>query len=108
LNRGADLAEPIVPGLPDIKAQVVYAVQAEMAHTLIDITRRRTTLAMQANYGQDALGAIAAALHTYCGWSADKLNQQTQAHQAFMAANCIPDYALETRPTPERVGAGAA
>jgi glycerol-3-phosphate dehydrogenase len=108
IEQGTDLAEPIVPGLPDIKAQVVYAVQAEMAHTLIDITRRRTTLAMHANYGQDALGAIAAVLHTHCGWSADKLDQQTQAHQAFMAANCIPDYALETRPTPERVGAGAA
>ncbi|MEB3268641.1 MAG: glycerol-3-phosphate dehydrogenase/oxidase [Leptolyngbya sp.] len=104
-DAAPDLAAPIVPGLPDIKAQAVYAVEVEMAHTLLDITRRRTTLAMQANYGRDALGAIAATLQTHCGWSADKVAEQIAAHHAFMAANCIPDYALAAHPAPERVGA---
>ncbi len=103
-----DLAAPIVPGLPDIQAQAVYAIQSEIAHTLLDITRRRTTLAMGANYGQDALPGIVAALQNHCGWTAAQSEIQIAEHQAFMEANCIPDYALDTPAVPSQaVGAAA-
>jgi glycerol-3-phosphate dehydrogenase len=36
------LAEPLVPGLPYIKAEAVYAARAEMAVTLDDVLSRRT------------------------------------------------------------------
>ncbi|PSN78097.1 glycerol-3-phosphate dehydrogenase, partial [filamentous cyanobacterium CCP4] len=52
------LAEPIVDYTHDIQAQIVFAVQAEMAHTFVDILRRRTTVAMHHNYGFDALPVV--------------------------------------------------
>ncbi len=88
------LAEPIVAHLPDIKAQVVFAVRSEMAYTVADICRRRTMLAFQANYGLDALGAIAQILETYCGWSKATCDASVAHYKTLMAETCIPDYAL--------------
>ncbi|MGB3298110.1 MAG: glycerol-3-phosphate dehydrogenase/oxidase, partial [Phormidesmis sp.] len=85
------LAEPIVPGLPDIKAQVVYAVRSELALQVADICRRRTMLSIQANYGLDALGAIAQTLQTHCGWSEARCHDSIAHYKKLMANNCIPD-----------------
>lgn len=41
-----ELANPISPELPDIKAQIVYAVRHEFAHNFIDIACRRTMIAI--------------------------------------------------------------
>lgn len=88
------LAEPLVAGLPDIKAQVVYAVRTEMACTLLDILRRRTMLALQANYGFEAIAAVVEVLQTYCNWSPETCQRQIDDYRRYMAQNCIPDYAL--------------
>ena len=42
ITQDARLAEPLVPGLPYIKAEAVYAARAEMAVTLDDVLSRRT------------------------------------------------------------------
>jgi glycerol-3-phosphate dehydrogenase len=42
VGQDARLAEPLVPGLPYIKAEAVYAARAEMAVTLDDVLSRRT------------------------------------------------------------------
>ena len=42
------LAQPIVPGRPDLMAEVVIAVQKEQAFTLTDVLMRRTRLALLA------------------------------------------------------------
>ncbi|MEC4806433.1 MAG: glycerol-3-phosphate dehydrogenase [Jaaginema sp. PMC 1079.18] len=89
-----DLAEIIIPGLPDIKAQIVYAVQSEYAVTLVDITRRRTSIAMHANYGFDALDPITDILKRYCGWTQADCDRQMEYYRTFMQDNCIPDYAI--------------
>ncbi len=96
IDQAPDLASPIVAGLPDIKAQVVYAVQSEMAHTLVDICRRRTSLTMQANYGFDALPAVVETLQQHCGWSDETCNQQLADYSTFIEENCLPDYAIAT------------
>ena len=93
-DEAPDLARPLMAGHPNIHAEVVFAVRHEMAHTLLDITRRRTILAMNANYGLDVLTAILETLQTHCGWDAEKCQQQVAAYTAYMEANCIPDYAL--------------
>ena len=41
------LLEPLVPGFPDIAAQVVYAGRAEWATSAEDVLRRRTALALR-------------------------------------------------------------
>ncbi|MGQ4647113.1 glycerol-3-phosphate dehydrogenase [Lyngbya aestuarii] len=88
------LAEAIYPELPDIKAQIVYAVNSEFAHTLLDITRRRTTLAMKAHYGLELLPVITETLKQHCGWSDQKCDSQVADYFTYMKENCIPDYAL--------------
>ncbi|MGB3311261.1 MAG: glycerol-3-phosphate dehydrogenase/oxidase [Nodosilinea sp.] len=88
------LADPIVDYTYDIQAQIVFAMQAEMAHTFVDILRRRTTVAMHKNYGFDALPVVAEVLREYCGWSEQDCDRNIQAYHKFMAENCIPDYAL--------------
>jgi glycerol-3-phosphate dehydrogenase len=96
VNESAELGETILPSLPDIKAQVVFAVRQEMAHTLIDICRRRTAIAMVTNdYGFNALPVICQTLMDHCGWSQEKCDQQQQAYRSYMETNCIPDYCLD-------------
>jgi glycerol-3-phosphate dehydrogenase len=64
------LLEPVVPGLPYLGAEVVYAARAEMARSLEDVLSRRTRAVLQ-----DARGAAAAApavadlLAPELGWS---------------------------------------
>ena len=48
-----ELYEPIVAGAPDLLAQAQYAVTAELALTVEDILRRRTTISLR---GLDAAG----------------------------------------------------
>jgi len=91
-----DLAERLLPTHPHIRAEVVFAMQSEMAHTVLDFTRRRTILAMNANYGYDVLEPILATLRQHCGWDAAKCQQETAAYKQFMEENCIPDYVLES------------
>ena len=93
-DEAPDLTRPLIEGRPNIRAEVVFAVRHEMAHTLLDITRRRTILAMQENYGFDVLPPILETLQTYCQWNAEKCQQQTATYKQFMEENCIPDYAL--------------
>jgi glycerol-3-phosphate dehydrogenase len=95
VDESPDLAQPICPGFNDIRAQIVFAVQSEMAHTFEDILRRRTTVCMHGNYGFDALPVVAEVLQQYCGWDEARCDRNIQNYHRFMEANCIPDYALE-------------
>ncbi len=92
-----ELREQISPELPDIKAQIVYAVNTEFAHSLVDIARRRTTLAMNGNYGLDLLPVLTDVLQKYCGWSWEQCDRDRAEYQYYMENNCIPDYQLKER-----------
>ena len=89
-----ELAQPIDAALPDIKAQIVYAVASESAHTLVDILRRRTTLAMNGHYGMNLLPAVTATLQQYCGWDKEQCDRAQADYRFYMEHNCIPDYQL--------------
>ena len=101
-----ELAAPITPKLPDIRAQIVYAVQEEMAQTFLDITRRRTTIAMQDDYGFPALPALRETLQRYCGWEAARCDRQEAEYYTYMRDNCVPDYALADQPAALSAPAG--
>ncbi|PZD71734.1 Glycerol-3-phosphate dehydrogenase 2 [Acaryochloris thomasi RCC1774] len=98
-EKSTDLAESIVPGLLDIKAQVVYAVETELAHTLVDICCRRMLIAMQGNYGFDALPAITETLSKHCGWSQGECDRQEKAYRTYIETQHQPDYALASAHT---------
>jgi glycerol-3-phosphate dehydrogenase len=67
-----ELAQPIVSGLPDLLAEVVYAARREQARTLGDVLLRRTRLALLAGRdiaaGGEAAGRVAQALAAELGW----------------------------------------
>ena len=88
------LGTKITPEFPDIKAQIVYAVQAEFAHNFTDILRRRTTLAMQGNYGLDLFPVVAETLSKYCGWSQEKCDRSWAEYRTYIEENCLPDYLM--------------
>ena len=90
-----ELGEPVVPGQPDIKAQIVYSVRSELARTYVDICRRRTALSMRGNYGFDALPVVADVLKRYCGWSEEQCDRNLLDYYTYMRDNCIPDYQLD-------------
>ncbi|QCS48645.1 glycerol-3-phosphate dehydrogenase [Picosynechococcus sp. PCC 11901] len=97
VDDAPDLGDRLVPYLPDIKAQAVYAVRSELAHNLKDICRRRTTLAMLANYGYDALPTLVATLKTHCGWDDAEGDRQVADYKTFIEQNCLPDYRIEAQ-----------
>jgi glycerol-3-phosphate dehydrogenase len=88
------LREFLSPDLPDIKAQIVYAVTNESAHTLVDILRRRTTLAMNGNYGLDLLPVVTETLQKHCDWDLEKCDRACTDYRFYLEYNCIPDYQL--------------
>lgn len=89
-----ELCQLLDPNLPDIKAQVVYAVTQESAHTLVDILRRRTTLAMSGHYGMNLLPVVTATLQKYCGWTQEQCDRACADYRFYMEHNCIPEYQL--------------
>jgi len=93
-QENSALREHISPDLPDIKAQIVYAVTHESAHTLVDILRRRTTLATNGNYGLDLLPVVTETLQQYCSWDRARCDRASVDYRRYMQHNCIPDYQL--------------
>ncbi|MEM6447208.1 MAG: glycerol-3-phosphate dehydrogenase/oxidase [Cyanobacteria bacterium P01_D01_bin.123] len=95
-DTSPDLLEPVATTQPDIRAQVVFAEREEMARTMLDITLRRTSMAISEHYGRDVLPGIATVLQTHCGWSQDRCDRDIAKHERYVRSNCVPDYAIET------------
>jgi glycerol-3-phosphate dehydrogenase len=81
-----ELAEPIVPGLPDIMAEVVIAARREQARSVGDVLLRRTRLGLIAarellNEGAErgsVVGRIAALLGGELGWSEQRVAEEAE------------------------------
>jgi glycerol-3-phosphate dehydrogenase len=59
----SELLEPLVPGLPELKVEAVWAVRREMALTLDDVLSRRTRAGLRrARATAEAAGAVASLL----------------------------------------------
>ena len=89
-----ELCQPLSANVPDIKAQIVYAVESELAHNLVDILRRRTTLAMNGHYGMNLLPVVTETLQKHCGWTQEQSDRACSDYRFYMEHNCIPDYQL--------------
>jgi len=81
------LAQPLVPGLPYLRAEAVYAARDEMVVTLDDILARRTRARLLA---RDATAAaaedVAALVGPDLGWSEDEQRAQVQRYRASVEA----------------------
>jgi glycerol-3-phosphate dehydrogenase len=81
-----ELAQPIVPGLPDLMAEVAIAARHEQARSVGDVLLRRTRLGLLAarelvGDGADrapAVGRVAALLGEELGWSPERTAAETE------------------------------
>jgi glycerol-3-phosphate dehydrogenase len=90
-----ELLEPIVPGLPYLGAEVVYAARAEMAQSVDDVLSRRTRAVLQqARASAAAADRVAALLAPELGWTpeqaADQAGRFAAAAEAELTAAGIP------------------
>ncbi len=95
-----DLARPLVPGLPYVRAEAIHAVRHEMARTLDDILSRRTRARLLAR--DDAARVaddVAALIGPELGWSDDERQRQVTAFRDSVAAErnaaALPETALD-------------
>ncbi len=81
------LGEPLVEGLPYLRAEALYAVRHEMARTLDDVLARRTRARLQARDASAAAAPAAAALVADdLGWSPEETARQVAAYVALVDA----------------------
>ncbi len=77
------LGQPIVAGLPDLRAEVVHAARHEMATTVDDVLARRTRLRIQARDASAAAADdVARLLAPELGWDAAEAARQAEAYRA--------------------------
>lgn len=89
LHLAADpaLARPLADGLPEVTAQVVHAVRAEMAVALEDVVFRRTGLGTLGNPGEAALAAAARQMGALLGWGlAERMAQVDRVLDRYVVA----------------------
>jgi glycerol-3-phosphate dehydrogenase len=81
------LAEPLVPGLPYLRAEAVYALRHEMARTLDDVLDRRTRAR---SLDRDAVSAaapdVARLVARELGWDETAVARAIAAYQTALAA----------------------
>ncbi len=81
------LGEPLVAGLPYLRAEAVYAARHEMARTLDDVLSRRTrarVLAREASI--DAAPAVADLIASELDWSDDEREREVCEYRHAVAA----------------------
>jgi glycerol-3-phosphate dehydrogenase len=86
-RAGTGLDEPLVPGLPYLRAEAVYAARHEMARTLADVLDRRTRARLlDRRASADAASAVAALLAPELGWSDDDARAEADRYRDSVAA----------------------
>ncbi len=81
------LARPLADGLPELGAQVVHAVRAEMAVQLEDLVLRRSGLGTLGNPGETAIIGAAGLMARLLGWDrAERMRQVELVLDHYVAA----------------------
>lgn len=81
--RDPRLSKSIVKGLPDIWAEVPYAIEHEMAMTVDDVLSRRTHILNEApDNGFSVASEVAQYLADYLGWDAKQRDRQLEAFES--------------------------
>jgi glycerol-3-phosphate dehydrogenase len=81
------LGEPLIPGLPYLRAEAVYAVRHEMATTLDDVLLRRTRAHLFDRPATLAAApAVAELLAGELGWDADEVARQVATYEGLVEA----------------------
>jgi glycerol-3-phosphate dehydrogenase len=100
VERDPALGEPLVPGLPYLRAEAVWAVRHEMARTLDDVLARRTRARLLArDASARAADDVAKLVGKELGWSDAERTRQVEEYRAAVkaerAAADLPETALD-------------
>jgi glycerol-3-phosphate dehydrogenase len=83
-----ELLEPLVPGLPYLGAEAVYAVRSEMATGLEDVLDRRTRAVLRdARATVRAAAAVAELIAPELGWSDGRAAEEAAGYAAQVGAH---------------------
>lgn len=86
IERDPALGEPLVPGLPYVKAEAVYAARYEMARTLDDVLSRRTRALLLARDATAAAApAVADLVGDELGWNEATRRREVEGFRALAA-----------------------
>jgi glycerol-3-phosphate dehydrogenase len=93
-HEHGELAQPVVPGLPDLLAEAAYAARFEQARSVADVLFRRTRLALLASHdlcGPDAEAPerVARAMAPALGWGAERVETEVERFREEAAAEGI-------------------
>jgi glycerol-3-phosphate dehydrogenase len=84
-EREPGLAEPLVRGLPYLRAEALYAARYEMATTVDDVLSRRTRARLLArDDSARAAGDVADLIGAELGWSASERTDQAESYRALL------------------------
>lgn len=84
--------EPLIPGWPYRKAEVIWAVRQEMARTVEDVLARRLrVLFLDARLARQMAPEVAALMQVELGKSASWARQQIEAFQHLSALYLLSD-----------------
>ena len=89
-ERG-ELAQPILPGMPDLLAEAVFSARREQARSVTDVLLRRTRLGLTAARsllapGEQAPERVACALGDELGWDDARCAREAEHFRADAAA----------------------
>ena len=85
IEKDESLRERLVPDLPYLYAEVVYACRAEMAMTLEDVLARRTRIILEDGArGVGVAPKVAALMARELDWSGDQTNAQVERYRALV------------------------
>jgi glycerol-3-phosphate dehydrogenase len=97
------LSARVVPDLPYIMAEVVYACRYEMALTLDDVLDRRLRVNFEAwDHGSAAAPAVAALMARELGWDAAETARQVDEYRALVGQADAGKTAAEPVPVSDR------
>jgi glycerol-3-phosphate dehydrogenase len=103
-RTGDDLAGPLVPGLPYLRAEAVYAVRSEMARTLADVLSRRTRALLRARDATaEAADDVARLIAPDLGWDENQMATEAadfrRLAQRERESGHLPETALPGSPS---------
>ena len=86
IHESAELAEPLVPGLPYLRAEAIYACREEMATSLDDVLSRRTRARLLDVRATAAAAAdVARIIGPELGWNEADVEEQVSHFRAALA-----------------------
>ena len=74
-----------------VAAELIFAVDEDLAVTLTDVLARRVLLAFETGHGLDVVDAAARVLGDHLGWGADRRDAEVAAYRGWLGHLAVPD-----------------